>query len=170
VRWITPYAMTKTKHVVIQALLACVAAITLMAPVHAAVYRCSITKMRGNDFVCREYPNLCNFVFIVDESAKKISRKDPEQKNLVKIIVDKWDEKLIITHEDQTRVDNRFIEQYFYKIEIGTGNFLMANEYMTNTGRYLTQEDIDMADKRSFSYYKPLLFSEKGRCNLKAKE
>jgi hypothetical protein len=46
----------------------------------------------------------------------------------------------------------------------------MANEYMTSTGRYLTQEDIDMADKRSFSYYKPKLFSEKGSCNLKAKE
>jgi hypothetical protein len=45
----------------------------------------------------------------------------------------------------------------------------MANEYMTNTGRYLTQEDIDMADKKSFSYNKPKLFSEKGSCNLKAK-
>lgn len=162
--------MTKTKHVVMQSMLACAAAITLMAPAHAAVYRCSITKIRGNDFICREYPNLCNFVFIVDESVKKISRKDEEQKNLVKIVVDKWNEKLIITHEDQSRVDNRFIEQYFYKIEIGTGNFLMANDYMTNTGRYLTQEDIEMADKRSFSYYKPKLFSEKGRCNLKAKD
>jgi len=27
-----------------------------------------------------------------------------------------------------------------------------------------------MADKRSFSYYKPKLFSEKGSCNLKAKD
>jgi hypothetical protein len=162
--------MTHTKHVVMRSLLACTVAMTLLAPAQAAVYRCTITKMRGNDFVCREYPNLCNFVFIVDESTKKISRKDEEQKNLVTVVTDKWDDKLIIAHEDQSRIDNRFIEQYFYKIELGTGNFLMANEYMTNTGRYLSQEDINLADKRSFSYYKPKLFSEKGRCNLKAKD
>jgi hypothetical protein len=162
--------MTHTKHVVLRSLLAITLVMTVLAPAQAAVYRCTITQMRGNDFVCREYPNLCNFVFIVDESTKKISRKDAEQKNLVTVVTDKWDEKMIIAHEDQNRIDNRFIEQYFYKIELGTGNFLMANEYMTNTGRYLSQEDINLADKRSFSYYKPKLFSEKGRCNLKAKE
>ena len=95
---------------------------------------------------------------------------DEEGKKLVKVVTDKWDEKLIIAHEDQNRIDNRFIEQYYYKIELSSGNFLMANEYMTNTGRYLTQEDIDMADKRTFSYNKPKLFSEKGSCNLKAKD
>ena len=164
------YTMTTTNYFVMRSLLACVLGTALIAPVHAAVYRCTIPKIRGNDFVCREYPNLCNFVFVVDESSKKISRKDEENKTPVKVVTDKWDEKVIIAHEDQNRVDDRFIEQYFYKIELSTGNFLMANEYMTNKGRYLTQEDIDLADKRSFSYYKPKLFSEKGRCNLKAKE
>ena len=153
-----------------RSLLASTVAMTLLTPVQAAVYRCSITQMRGNDFVCREYPNLCNFVFMVDESSKKISRKDEGDKKLVKVVTDKWDEKLIIAHEDQNRIDNRFIEQYYYKIELSSGNFLMANEYMTNTGRYLSQEDIDLADKKSFSYNKPKLFSEKGSCNLKAKD
>ena len=154
----------------IRSVLASVLGLALLSSAEATVYRCTIKRIRGNDFVCREYPNLCNFVFIVDESTKKISRKDEENKNLVKVVTDKWDEKLIIAHEDQNRVDNRYIEQYFYKIELGSGNFLMANEYMTSTGRYLSQEDIDMADKRSFSYYKPKLFSEKGSCNLKAKD
>ena len=154
----------------IRSVLASVLGLALLSSAEATVYRCAIKRIRGNDFVCREYPNLCNFVFIADESSKKISRKDAENKNLVKVVTDKWDEKLIIAHEDQNRVDNRYIEQYFYKIELGSGNFLMANEYMTSTGRYLSQEDIDMADKRSFSYYKPKLFSEKGSCNLKAKD
>jgi len=150
-------------------ILACVLGLALLPSAEATVYRCTIKRLRGNEFICREYPNLCNFVFIVDESSKKISRKDEEEKNLVKVVTDRWDEKLVIAHEAQNRIDNRFIEQYYYKIELGSGNFLMANEYMTNTGRYLTQEDIDMADKRSFSYNKPKLFSEKGSCNLKAK-
>jgi hypothetical protein len=154
----------------IRSVLASVLGLSLISIAEATVYRCTIKRIRGNDFVCREYPNLCNFVFIVDESTKKISRKDEENKNLVKVVTDKWDEKLIIAHEDQNRIDNRFIEQYYYKIELSSGNFLMANEYMTNTGRYLTQEDIDMADKRTFSYNKPKLFSEKGSCNLKAKD
>jgi hypothetical protein len=162
--------MTKTKRFMIRSVLASVLGLALLSSAEATVYRCAIKRIRGNDFVCREYPNLCNFVFIADESSKKISRKDAENKNLVKVVTDKWDEKLIIAHEDQNRVDNRYIEQYFYKIELGSGNFLMANEYMTSTGRYLSQEDIDMADKRSFSYYKPKLFSEKGSCNLKAKD
>jgi hypothetical protein len=153
----------------IRSILACVLGLALLPSAEATVYRCTIKRLRGNEFICREYPNLCNFVFIVDESSKKISRKDEEEKNLVKVVTDRWDEKLVIAHEDQNRIDNRFIEQYYYKIELGSGNFLMANEYMTNTGRYLTQEDIDMADKRSFSYNKPKLFSEKGSCNLKAK-
>jgi len=161
--------MTKIKNFMIRSALLCVLGLALLTSAEATVYRCTIKKIRGNEFVCREFPNLCNFVFIVDESSKKISRKDEEEKNLVKVVTDRWDEKLVIAHEDQNRIDNRFIEQYYYKIELGSGNFLMANEYMTNTGRYLTQEDIDMADKRSFSYNKPKLFSEKGSCNLKAK-
>ncbi|MCF8163012.1 MAG: hypothetical protein K9J47_11315 [Sulfuritalea sp.] len=162
--------MTKTKRFMIRSVLASALGLGLLSSADATVYRCTIKKIRGNEFVCREFPNLCNFVFIVDESSKKISRKDEEDKKLVKVVTDKWDEKLIIAHEDQNRIDNRFIEQYYYKIELGSGNFLMANEYMTNTGRYLTQEDIDMADKRTFSYNKPKLFSEKGSCNLKAKD
>jgi hypothetical protein len=161
--------MTTTKNFMIRSVLACVLGLALLSPAEATVYRCTIKRLRGNEFICREYPNLCNFVFVVDESSKKISRKDEEEKNLVKVVTDRWDEKLVIAHEDQNRIDNRFIEQYYYKIELGSGNFLMANEYMTNTGRYLTQEDIDIADKRSFSYNKPKLFSEKGSCNLKAK-
>lgn len=136
----------------------------------AAVYQCSTTKMRGNDFVCREYPNLCNFTFIVDEGKKKITRRDTDKDALIPVVVDKWEEKLIVAHEDQTRIDSRFLEQFFYKIEPDTGNFLMANEYVTNKGRYLTQEDINLADKKSFGYYTPRLFSERGRCKFKAKE
>ena len=144
--------MTKTKRFMIRSVLASALGLGLLSSADATVYRCTIKKIRGNEFVCREFPNLCNFVFIVDESSKKISRKDEEDKKLVKVVTDKWDEKLIIAHEDQNRIDNRFIEQYYYKIELSSGNFLMANEYMTNTGRYLTQEDIDLADKKSFSY------------------
>ena len=144
---------------------------TLLAlEAQAAVYQCSTPKMRGNDFVCREYPNLCNFTFIVDEGRKKMSRRDPAKDTPIPVVVDKWEEKVIIAHEDQTRIDSRFIEQFFYKIELDNGNFLMANEYVTNKGRYLTQEDINMADKKSFGYYTPKLFSERGRCKFIAKE
>lgn len=136
----------------------------------AAVYQCTIPKLRGNDFVCREYPNLCNFNFIIDERAQKVSRRDADKDKLVPVVVDKWEENKIIAHEDQTRTDSRFIEQYFYKIELDSGNFLMANEYVTNKGRYLTQEDINLADPKSFGYYKPKLFSERGRCKQKPKE
>lgn len=137
---------------------------------NAAVYQCTIPKLRGNDFVCREYPTLCNFIFTIDERAQKISRRDADKDKLVPVVVDKWEENKIIAHEDQTRIDSRFIEQYFYKIELDSGNFLLANEYMTNKGRYLTQEDINLTDPKSFGYYKPKLFSERGRCRLKGKE
>jgi hypothetical protein len=162
--------MTKTKRFMTRSILVCMLGLSLLSSAEAAIYHCTIKRMRGNDFVCREFPNLCNFIFIVDETSKKIFRKDEDEKKLVKVATDKWDQKLIIAHEDQNRIDNRFVEQYYYKIELPSGNFLMANEYMTNTGRYLTQEDIDMADKKSFSYNKPKLFSEKGSCNLKAKD
>jgi hypothetical protein len=42
----------------------------------------------------------------------------------------------------------------------------MANEYRTNSGRYLTQDDINATDKKRFSYYRPRLFSETGRCRF----
>jgi hypothetical protein len=136
----------------------------------AAVYQCTVPKLRGNDFVCREYPNLCNFNFLIDERAQKISRRDADKDKPIPVIVDKWEENKIIAHEDQTRTDSRFLEQYFYKIELDSGNFLLANEYVTSKGRYLTQEDINLADPKTFGYYKPRLFSERGRCKLKPKD
>lgn len=136
----------------------------------AAVYQCTIPKLRGNDFVCREYPNLCNFIFVIDERTQQVSRRDSGKDKPVPVAVDKWEENKIIAHEDLTRTDSRFIEQYFYKIELDSGNFLFANEYVTNKGRYLTQEDIKLADPKSFGYYKPRLFSERGRCTLKPKD
>ncbi len=151
-------------------LLALLLGILSLGHAHAAVYQCTIPKLRGNDFVCREYPNLCTFSFTLDERAQKVSRRDADKDKLVPVVVDKWEENKIIAHEDQTRTDSRFVEQYFYKIELDSGNFLLANEYVTNKGRYLTQEDINLADPKTFGYYKPKLFSERGRCKLKPKE
>jgi len=154
----------------VRLLLALLLASTALAEAQAAVYQCSIPKLRGNDFVCREYPNLCNFTFTIDERAQKVSRRDADKDKLVPVLVDKWEEQKIIAHEDQTRTDSRFVQQYFYKIELDSGNFLLANEYVTNKGRYLTQEDINLADPKTFGYYKPRLFSERGRCKLKPKD
>ena len=154
----------------VRLLLALLLASTALAEAQAAVYQCSIPKLRGNDFVCREYPNLCNFTFTIDERAQKVSRRDADKDKLVPVLVDKWEEQKIIAHEDQTRTDSRFVEQYFYKIELDSGNFLLANEYVTNKGRYLTQEDINLADPKTFGYYKPKLFSERGRCKIKPKD
>ena len=161
--------MTAPKSLLARTLPTLALAAATALPAQAAVYHCTTPKMRGNDFVCREYPNLCNFIFIVDEANKKISRRDEDKGKLVPVVVDKWEEKLIIAHEDQTRTDSRFLEQFFYKIEPDSGNFLMANEYVTNKGRYLTQEDINLADPKSFGYYKPRLFSERGRCKFSAR-
>ena len=154
----------------VRLLLALLLASTALGEAQAAVYQCTIPKLRGNDFVCREYPNLCNFIFIVDDRAQKISRRAADKDKPVPVVVDKWEEQKIIAHEDQTRTDSRFVEQYFYKIELDSGNFLLANEYVTNKGRYLTQEDINLADPKTFGYYKPKLFSERGRCKLKPKD
>ena len=106
-------------------------------------------------------------MFIADEKNKTLFRNIDERNPRVPIVVDKWEDNRLIAHEDQTRVDARFIEQYFFKIELDSGNFLMANEYMTNHGRYLTQEELDKSDKKRCSYYRPKLFSEKGRCRFK---
>ncbi len=139
----------------------------LAVPAQAATWLCMTTAMRGNKWICTEEPGVCSFVFTVDENSQTMTRRADERNKKIPIIVDKWTEQVVIAHEDQTRVDSRFVEQYFYKIERDTGNFLMANEYRTNSGRYLTQEELNLSDKKRFSYYRPLLFSEKGRCRFK---
>ena len=140
---------------------------TLMAASsHAATYTCVTTAMRGNKWICQDNPALCTFSFIVNEQDKTMVRRGDGRNPKLAVVVDKWDDKKIVAHEDQIRLDRRFIEQYFYKIELDTGNFVMANEYRTNTGRYLTQADINATDKKQFSYYRPRLFSENGRCRF----
>lgn len=141
--------------------------LTLCLTAQAATYQCTTTAMRGNKWICKEDPSVCSFVFSVDEKSKSIYRKIDERNPRVAVVVDKWEDNVLIAHEDQTRIDSRFIEQYFYKIEFDSGNFLMANEYVTNKGRYLTQEELNMADKKKYSYYRPRLFSEKGSCTFK---
>ncbi len=140
---------------------------TLLVPAQAATYLCVTNAMRGNRWICRDDPDVCSFAFVVDEKNKTMVRKIDEDTPRVPVVIDKWEDNRIIAHEDQNRLDARFIEQYFYKIELDTGNFLMANEYMTTSGRYLTQEELNMADKKRYSYYRPKLFSEKGRCRFK---
>ena len=141
--------------------------LTLCLPAQAGTYQCTTTAMRGNRWICKEDPSVCSFVFMVDEKSKSIYRKIDERTPRVPVVIDKWEDDVLIAHEDQNRIDSRFIEQYFYKIEFDNGNFLMANEYVTNSGRYLTQEELNMADKKRYSYYRPRLFSEKGRCTFK---
>ena len=141
--------------------------ITCCLPAEAATYLCITTAMRGNKWICKDDPTVCSFVLMVDEKAKTIYRNIDERNPKVPVVVDKWEDNVLIAHEDQIRIDSRFIEQYYYKIELDTGNFLMANEYVTNKGRYLTQEELNMADKKRYSYYRPRLFSEKGRCTFK---
>ena len=142
------------------------ASILVAGYAHAATYTCVTTAMRGNKWICQDNPALCTFVFMVNERNKTMVRQGDDSKRQISVDIDKWDDKKIIAHEDQTRLDSRFIEQYFYKIELDTGNFVMANEYRTNSGRYLTQADINATDKKRFSYYRPRLFSENGRCRF----
>jgi hypothetical protein len=122
--------------------------------------------LRGNKWICQDNADLCTFVFIANEGEKSMVRRVNDNNPKVPVVVDKWEDKKIIAHEDQTRLDERFIEQYYYRIERDTGNFVMANEYRTNSGRYLTQDDINATDKKRFSYYRPRLFSETGRCKF----
>lgn len=138
----------------------------LVGYAHAATYTCVTTAMRGNRWICQNTPALCTFVFRVNEREKAMVRKGDGNRDQIMVVVDKWDDKKIIAHEDQIRLDELFIEQYFYKIELDTGNFVMANEYRTNSGRYLTQADINATDKKRFSYHRPRLFSENGRCRF----
>lgn len=133
---------------------------------HAATYTCVTTAMRGNKWICQDNVALCTFSFVVNEREKTIVRRVDERDPKRAVVVDKWDDKKIIAHEDQIRLDSLFIEQYFYKIELDTGTFVVANEYRTNSGRYLTQADIKATDKKRFSYYRPRFFSENGRCRF----
>ena len=142
------------------------ASMLVAAHAHAATYTCVITALRGNKWICQDNVALCTFVFIVSEKDKKILRRVDDNNPKITVVVDKWEDNKIIAHEDQTRLDALFIEQYFYRIERDTGNFVMANEYRTNSGRYLTQDDINATDKKRFSYHRPRLFSETGRCKF----
>ncbi len=143
----------------------------LATPAHAATWTCVTTALRGNKWICQDDVKLCSFVFTVNESKKTMTRRPSAEEPSIPVVVDKWEENKIIAHEDRPRLDSRFIEQYYYKIELDTGNFLMANEYMTNSGRYLTQEELNMADPKKYArWYKPRLFTETGRCRFKGRE
>ena len=157
----------QTTRLYLTSLCCALLSLTVCLPVQAATYQCTTNAMRGNRWICKEDPSVCSFVFMVDEKSKSIYRKIDERTPRVPVVIDKWEDDVLIAHEDQNRIDSRFIEQYFYKIEFDNGNFLMANEYVTNKGRYLTQEELNMADKKKYSYYRPRLFSEKGRCTFK---
>jgi hypothetical protein len=147
-------------------MIALLASTLVTAATHAATYTCVTTAMRGNRWICQDKAELCTFVFIINEREKSMVRYVDDGNSRLPVVVDKWEDKKIIAHEDQTRLDERFIEQYYYRIERDTGNFVMANEYRTNSGRYLTQDDINATDKKRFSYYRPRLFSETGRCKF----
>lgn len=154
-------------HALIRPLAALLLAGAVAVPAQAASYLCVTTAMRGNKWICTEDPSVCTFLFRIDEAKKTMTRNADERHPRVPVVVDKWDDKVLVAHEDQPRIDSRYIEQNFYKIELDSGKFLMANEYMTNSGRYLTQEELNMADRKRLSYYRPLLFSETGRCRLR---
>jgi hypothetical protein len=161
--------MPAPKSAPLSSLLALALVALTVLPAHAATYVCSVQANRGNKWICRDDPSICTYTFIVDERRKTMTRKVDESSPPVKVVVDKWEADKIIAHEDQNRLDSRFIEQYFYKIEFGKGEFLIANEYVTNSGRYLKQEELNAADPKRYSYYRPKLFSEKGRCSFKAR-
>jgi hypothetical protein len=97
------------------------------APSHAATYTCVTTALRGNKWICQDNVALCTFVFLVNEKDKSMVRRVDENNPRVPVVVDKWEEKKIIAHEDQTRLDKGLIEQYYYRIELDTGKFVMAN-------------------------------------------
>jgi hypothetical protein len=159
------HGLTRTLR---DSIVAVLASLLLVVSAHAATYHCVTTALRGNKWICQDNVALCSFTFFVNEKEKTMVRKGDDRNPRLAVVVDKWDDKKMIAHEDQTRLDERFIEQYFYKIELDTGNFTMANEYRTNSGRYLTQADINATDKKRFSYYRPRLFSETGRCSFRS--
>ena len=147
-------------------IIALLASTLVAVPSYAATYTCVTTALRGNKWICQDNADLCTFVFNVNEKNKTMVRWVDENNPKIPVVVDKWEATKIIAHEDQTRLDQGMIEQYYYRIELDTGKFVIANEYKTNSGRYLTQEDINATDKKRFSYYRPRLFSETGRCKF----
>lgn len=147
-------------------IIALLASTLVAVPSYAATYTCVTTALRGNKWICQDNAALCTFVFNVSEKNKAMVRWVDENNPKISVVVDKWEETKIIAHEDQTRLDQGMIEQYYYRIELDTGKFVIANEYKTNSGRYLTQADINATDKKRFSYYRPRLFSETGRCKF----
>ncbi len=147
-------------------LLAC-AGLAYAATADAAQFNCSVTAMRGNTWICTEDTNLCNFIFTGSELEKKLQRKSPDGDANIPLVVEKWTDKHIILREDRTRIDSLFLEQYFYRIELDTGKFLVANSYVTNSGRYLSKDDLLAMDKKHFGYNRPSFFSEPGRCKMK---
>lgn len=162
--------MTAPKPLLQLRLLAPLIAALLAVPVHAATYTCVTTAFRGNKWICKDDVNVCSFVFTVNEKTKVMTRRASDDEPSVPVVVDKWEDNKIIAHEDRNRVDSRFIEQYYYKIELESGNFLMANEYMTNSGRYLTQEELNAADPKKYArWFKPRLFTETGHCRFKTR-
>ncbi len=143
---------------------------TLAMPAHAATYDCVTKAFRGNKWICKDDVSVCSFIFTVNERARTMTRHASDEEPKVTVVIDKWEDNKIIAHEDRNRVDSRFIEQYYYKIELETGNFLMANEYMTNSGRYLTQDELNAADPKKYArWFKPRLFSETGSCRFKGR-
>ncbi len=163
--------MTVPKLLMSPRLLAPLIAALLAVPAHAATYTCMTKAFRGNKWICKEDPSVCSFVFSVNEKTRVMTRRVSDEEPAVKVTVDKWEDNKIIAHEDRHRIDSRFVEQYYYKIELETGNFLMANEYMTNSGRYLTQEELNAADPKKYArWFKPRLFSEPGSCRFKRRD
>lgn len=143
---------------------------TLVVPAQAATYTCVTTAFRGNKWICKDDVNVCSFIFTVNEKTRVMTRHASDEEPNVPVVIDKWEDNKIIAHEDRNRIDSRFIEQYYYKIELETGSFLMANEYMTNSGRYLTQEELNAADPKKYArWFKPRLFSESGTCRFKGR-
>ncbi len=151
-------------------LIAPLIAALLAMPAHAATYTCVTKAMRGNKWICKDDPDVCTFVFTVNEKTKVMTRRVSDEEPRVPVTVDKWEDNKIIAHEDRNRIDSRFIEQYYYKIGLENGDFLMANEYMTNSGRYLTQEELNAADPKKYArWFKPRLFTETGSCRFKGR-
>ena len=143
------------------------AGLSFSAAADAANFDCSITAMRGNKWICTQETGLCMFKFTGSQLDKKLKRKNIDGDADVAVVVEKWTDKMLIIREDRIRIDNLFIEQYFYRIELDTGKFLVANDYMTNSGRYLSKDDLAAMDKKHFGYNRPSFFSEPGRCKMK---
>jgi hypothetical protein len=148
-------------------MVAAAAATTAAVPAYAASFECTTPAMRKNKWICKEDPQLCSFIFAGSQRDKTLLRKGRDGEPNIKIVVDKWDDKYIIAHEDRPRIDNLFIEQFFYRIELDSGNFFLANDYVTNSGRYLSRDDIAATDKKRFSYNPPKFFTEPGTCKMK---